>query len=322
MDRPVTSTLFCINAGYAQHLAACLVSLLANNPNRFFDVVVGFTGALGASEGKLRRSVERFRNLSLRLVPFEPPPTMALPVRAHYSVDIYSRLWVGRFFPAEVDRVLYLDADILVVGNVDELCEVDFNGNVVAAVSIPNSDRGDYLGIPAEYGYFNSGVMVFDLAAWRRERIAERVLDYIRANPDKLIDPDQDALNACLFDRRLPLGHGWNVISPFFYEDHPLAIPAADREAALSDARIIHFNGASKPWSYLCRHPRKDEYYLYLKETEWGGFQPSDRTPINWVKRNIWHHLSSGIRERAGAHRLAQPSSETEARLVSSEPPQ
>jgi lipopolysaccharide biosynthesis glycosyltransferase len=314
MVRPVTSTLFCVNAGYAQHLAACLVSLLSNNSDRFFDIVVGFTGELGASEGKLRRSVERYGNLSLRLVPFAPPPAMDLPIRAHYSIDIYSRLWVDHFFPAEVERVLYLDADILVVGKIDELCDIDLKGNIVGAVSIPNSDRGAYLGIPAEYAYFNSGVMVFDLTAWRRERIGDRILDYVRANPERLIDPDQDALNACLYDRRLSLGYGWNVISPFFYDDHPLRIPASDRITAMRDARIIHFNGASKPWSYLCRHPRKDEYYAYLKDTEWGSFQPSDRNPINWLKRNIWHHLSSGIRDRAHADRMRRSVSTEAAR--------
>lgn len=303
MDRSVIPTLSCVNAGYVQHLAACLVSLLTNNPDRFFEIVVVYTGNLGGSENKLRRSVESHDNVSLKLMPFAPPSVINLPLRAHYSVDIYSRLWIGDFFPPEVDRALYLDADMIVVGSIGELWETDLGDAVLGAVTIPNSDRGAYLRIPPEYGYFNSGVMLFDLAAWRREQVANRIFDYIRANPEKLIDPDQDALNACLYDRRLPLDYAWNVISPFYFPSHPLGIPASDRIMALREARIIHFNGASKPWSYLCRHPRKAEYYTYLRDTEWHGFRPLDRNPINWLKRNIWHYLSSGIRDRAAENR-------------------
>ena len=81
--RPVIPTLFCINAGYAQHLAVCLVSLLENNPQYRFDLTVVYSGALGEAEQKLRQSIARYRNCSLRLIPFSPPADMNLPLRAH-----------------------------------------------------------------------------------------------------------------------------------------------------------------------------------------------------------------------------------------------
>src|SRR5258708_1140164 len=138
MNRPVIPTLSCVNAGYAQHLAACLVSLLTNNPDRFFDLVVVYTGDLGASEEKLRRSRAPSGNALVTLVPFSVPSASNLPLRAHYTIDIYTRLWIGDFFSADVDRVLYLDADMIIVGSIGELWDADLDGNILAAVTIPS----------------------------------------------------------------------------------------------------------------------------------------------------------------------------------------
>jgi lipopolysaccharide biosynthesis glycosyltransferase len=54
-----------------------------------------------------------------------------------------------------------------------------------------------------------------------------------------------------------------------------------------AQARIIHFNGASKPWSYFCRHPRRGDYYRYLRLTPWHDFRPPDRTVANRLRRFV-----------------------------------
>ena len=58
-------------------------------------------------------------------------------------------------------------------------------------------------------------------------------------------------------------------------------------EAIRREARIIHFNGGSKPWSYFCDHPRRAEYQRYLRMTEWRDYVPPDRTPLNRVRKGI-----------------------------------
>ena len=98
---------------------------------------------------------------------------------------------------------------------------------------------------------------------------------------------DQDALNACFHHRRKRLDYKWNVIWPFFREPSELPLPRAELEAVRRDALIIHFNGASKPWSYFSDHPRTAEYQKYLRMTEWRDFIPLDRTPINILRKKI-----------------------------------
>jgi lipopolysaccharide biosynthesis glycosyltransferase len=81
------------------------------------------------------------------------------------------------------------------------------------------------------------------------------------------------------------LPYRWNVISPFYFLSHDLKLTPAKLDAIRGDARIIHFNGASKPWSYFSRHPRREEYWKYLRMTDWRDFRPADYTPANVVRK-------------------------------------
>lgn len=289
--------LMCINARYAQHAAVALVSLLENNRDSWFDVVVASTDELAEEAVKLRRSLARYENCALTVKHFARSAAIDLPVTAqNYSIDNYTRLWVAEFFPDRTEKILYLDSDIVVVADIRELWNVDVTEWVVGAVSIPGSDRCPALGIPERYGYFNSGVLLINLARWRKERMLDRLLDYITAHSDKIVDVDQDVLNACLYDRRLPLPYVWNVISPFFFDYHPLGIAAEELQRIRREAKIVHFNGAAKPWSYMCRHPRRTEYWKYLSKTAWRGYSAEDKTMINWLKKHVGARMPPEMR--------------------------
>jgi lipopolysaccharide biosynthesis glycosyltransferase len=299
MARPSIPTLFCINASYGQHAAVCIVSLLENNRDSMFDIVVVSTEPLGATAEKLKRSVAPYDNCRLTTMHLGASSGMTLPVRAlHYTMDTYTRLWVAEFFGAEVDRVLYLDSDMIVVANIAELWNTDVDAHIVAAVTIPGSTRCAAYGIPERFGYFQSGVMLINLKRWRAERIFDRLQDYILHNAEKIVDADQDVLNACLYDQRLPLPYVWNVIAPFYFNLHPLGISAAEHRSAVRNARIIHFNGPSKPWSYMCRHPRRGDYWKYLALTEWRDFQVPDKSLVNWGKRTFGPMIPEPVRAR------------------------
>ncbi|HTW70516.1 MAG TPA: glycosyltransferase [Acetobacteraceae bacterium] len=115
-------------------------------------------------------------------------------------------------------------------------------------------------------------------------RPEQTVIDYIRANPERVLY-DQDALNACFHSRTKRLDYKWNVIWPFFREPPTVPLERAEIAAVRREARIIHFNGASKPWSYFCDHPRRTEYVRYLRMTDWRDFVPPDRTPLNRLRK-------------------------------------
>lgn len=296
--------------------AVCLASLLANNPELFFDIVIVAQPTETLDEKKLRGSLKRFTNYSLRFITFSIPSNLSLPLIAHYTIDTYTRLWVKEFFPADVKRILYLDADIVVVDSIAPLWSTDLDGALLGAVDIPGSDQGvRLLGLRHEDGYFNAGVLLIDVEQWRAIRAEEIVIDYIRKNPDRILY-DQDALNACFHACTKRLDYRWNVIRPFYREPITLPLERSEIEAIRREARIIHFNGGSKPWSYFCDHPRRGEYQQYLLMTEWRDYVPPDRTPLNMLRKGIAATLPSSLkallkaaarqimlsRSRAGSH--------------------
>jgi lipopolysaccharide biosynthesis glycosyltransferase len=294
-DAPAGSSrvqlLMCSNALFLQHAAVCLFSLLINNPDLFFDIVVVGRATERLDHDRLRRSLSHFLNHVLSFREFTPPSELRLPLnpRAHYTLDNWTRLWIEEFFADDIDRVLYLDGDIVVLGSIAELWRADLGGALFGAVDIPGAQHGiDKLGMRAEDGYFNSGVLLVDLEQWRKTHALQTILGYIDAHPERLVYTlDQDALNACFYARRKRLDYKWNAIWPFFRDPVTLPLSAGEIARVRQEARIIHFNGNLKPWSYFCDHPRQAEYQKYLRMTEWRDFVPADRTMLNRVRKQL-----------------------------------
>jgi len=291
--------LICTNSLYLQHAAVCLTSLFVNNPELMFHIVIVGRSNEALDEAKLRRSLAQFPNHSLSFRQFTPPKDRNLPLnpRAHYTLDNWTRLWVQEFFSSEVERILYLDSDLVVAGSIASLWCLDLEGRLLGAVNIPGSLHGvAKLGMQPEDGYFNSGVLLIDLKQWRESRALDIILDCVDAHPERFqYTLDQDALNACFHARTKRLDYKWNVTWPFFFDPGSLPLSLTDVETVCREARIIHFNGSSKPWSYLCNHPRKAEYEKYLRMTEWRDFIPDDQTTANKVRKA----LSSILPDRA-----------------------
>jgi lipopolysaccharide biosynthesis glycosyltransferase len=295
---PATATvpiLFSCDAGYLPHAAACVASLMANNPGLHFDIVIASAKPLGAPQKKFIRSFDRAENISIQFRVFDILSALSLPLTYHYTIEAYIRLWIGEIF-SKYERALYLDPDLIVLGGLKELWEVNLGNAVLGAVPIPASDRPELLGLPPGTPYFNSGVILFDLDRWRAKKCKERCLEHIKAHPEKLFDPDQDVLNLCLVDEWLPLSYKWNVISPFYYLSYDMKMASVEIEKVRRDARIIHFNGHSKPWSYLCNHPRRDEYWKYIRSTEWHDMALTDRTFFNMTKDKVSRMLPAPVK--------------------------
>ena len=292
--------LMCCDPSYSQHLCVTLISLFCSNPCLEFDVVVVGRNSFGSSSDQLLASLKPFKNCTLRFVVFHAPSDLTLPVRAHYSIDNYSRLWLADFFPESVQRLLYLDCDVVVLRSIADLYTTDLGGHLLGAVSIPGSIRCELLGIPTHFGDFNSGVMLIDLRPWRDTNAASQLIQYIIANPEKLIDADQDAFNACFFERRMPLSYVWDVISPFYFEYHPLGIDPKTVEHVRQNACIVHFDGASKPWSYMGCHPHREDYFRFLHHSEWRDYAPPDRTISNILKKHIRNIMPEGMKRAIG----------------------
>jgi lipopolysaccharide biosynthesis glycosyltransferase len=187
---------------------------------------------------------------------------------------------------SDLDRVIYLDADTIVLAPLRELWKVPLESHAVAAVrdigypSFAGIVPWRVLEAPPDAPYFNSGVLVIALDRWRELDVGARALELGARHSFRF--RDQCALNVACIDswRRLP--PRWNVQRGHFSPDGlPFAVEGVDAMTdALERPAIMHFCSPrwNRPWLNECDHPYRDEWFAVLAETPWAGWQPSKRS--------------------------------------------
>jgi lipopolysaccharide biosynthesis glycosyltransferase len=279
------SVLFAFDANYAQHGAACIASLIRHS-TAALDIVIASSQDPDTFADRFVRSFAGNPRVSLEFRRVQVPSDTVFPTPSKLTLDTYLRFWVDELLPGRA-RAIYLDPDTIVAGPIEELWRTDLRGNVLGAVPIPNSTRPATHRMPPGSQFFNAGVLLIDLQAWRERNCRDRCLGYLRRHPERALDGDQDILNLVLIGEWLPLDYVWNVINPFYRPSYDLKLPPAEVARICAQARIVHFNGSHKPWFYLDNHPRKAEYVRNLADTDWRDWRPPDLTPINRVRKRI-----------------------------------
>jgi len=189
------------------------------------------------------------------------------------SYAIYSRLFIADLLAEESGRILYLDCDTLILDSLDELFALPMNGKPFAfGYDCIHSAYKRYVKVSPDAPYYNSGVMLADLAAWR----ASGATDALKAEfahpkgPNPL--PDQDIINRAWRDLITPLPPRWNFLSQYFLFDYRGIRAVNGRTAPWSteeeyaDARqsptICHFSGHTlgRPWFTSSKHPMRQRY--------------------------------------------------------------
>jgi len=209
------------------------------------------------------------------------------------SKATYARLLLPQLFPDGGSQVLYLDSDLLVLGELKPLWQTKLDGAAVGAVLDdwidPLLKCGDprVKDVPRVRNYFNAGVLLIDLDRWRAESISERALDYLKRCHYSYY-ADQDALNfACdghwkILDRR------WN------YQDH-LRVRITDMPPEQRPG-IVHFVTEKKPWNTRIPNLNAELFDAFRNRTCFA------RTPRERVRdwfRGAWRRMKTNLKRHA-----------------------
>jgi len=238
--------VFACDEHYAMPLAAALRSLVETNRSAWPLDIHLLSGTF--SEKNLKSVFDSLPNGAATIRRVE----VDLRLFAEFSNSLpycskttYARLLIPQLFPDSVSRVLYLDSDLLVLGKLAPLWQMDLDGAVVGAVLDDWLDAlikcGDPRAkdIPRVKDYFNAGVLLIDLDRWREESISERTLDYLKRRHHAYY-ADQDALNFACDGRWKILDRRWN------YQDHRRVRIADIPQEQMPE--IVHFVTEKKPW--------------------------------------------------------------------------
>ena len=138
--------------------------------------------------------------------------------RASIPIGTYFRLFLSEALPPEMDKVLWLDGDMVINGDISDLWEEDVTDYAVGAVpdfennNVHNMNR---LGYDAAFGYFNGGVLLINLKHWRENHVFRSFMDYIEKHFELLNLYDQDVLNYVLHASKKELSIRHNSQSTF-----------------------------------------------------------------------------------------------------------
>lgn len=270
------SLLFCCSPGFFQHVAVASVSALENTPDCAIDIHLIANGADPAAEDRLRQSLRPYPAAALTIHRYTTSHLRHFFVAGHITLDTYVRLFACEILPASVRRVIYLDADLVVVDDLRPLWNMEMDGHALAAApDLQSRARLAVLGMPPDATYVNAGVLLLDLAQWRTRGLVGQLQAFIERDPAALLYHDQDALNAVLHRQTHILGQRWNVQTAM-YRAGRRAFPDRfeERRAACRDPAIIHYAGSDKPWKFRAETACKDVYFRYLAKTAWRQARP------------------------------------------------
>lgn len=308
MNRDELNILFSSDNHYAQHLGAAMQSLLQNNQD--FTVIRLYiieNEISASSKEKLCAIAEKFLNAQIIWISFDAwKSRLQLNMTWSISMSSYARLFVADMVPADMDRILYLDCDMIVCDSLQRLWNTDLRGCALGAVqdTISNTTKAA-VGMAPEEQYFNAGMLLIDLAKWREQNIGSKCLSFIQERNGSVVHHDQGVLNGVLRNQwfRLPLCDNLMTIHFIFNRERILdyygenAVFYLDNEIvnAKEHPVILHYTPSftSRPWCQDCKHPLKALYWENLNKTPWKEAKPEKSKDkwyvklINWRYRNL-----------------------------------
>ena len=194
------------------------------------------------------------------------------PTTKRYPKEMYYRLLSPLILPQEVERVLYLDPDVLVINPLRPLWELNLYCNVFAAASHTGltemANDINQMRLDTEHEYFNSGVMLIDLNAARKLVTAEDVFHCVSEHEKELILPDQDVFNILYGSLTMPVEDVvWNYDVRNFSKYLIRSTGKHDLNWVMQNTAVLHFCGRNKPWQEDYKNPFGMLYLHYRNLT-------------------------------------------------------
>ena len=171
------------------------------------------------------------------------------------------RFFLPKYLGSDVHKVLYLDCDVIVNSNLDELFEMDMHDKAIAGCIDPQTyskevfTRLDY---DFEKKYICSGVLIMNLDYWREFGVSDKIINFMKKKRDTLRFPDQDAINCLCCDNKIILPSEYGVQCSFFRERRFLIEHIDNIDSIVDNPQIVHYAGYA-PWVY-CKNKSLHSY--------------------------------------------------------------
>ncbi|HBI6932289.1 TPA: glycosyltransferase family 8 protein [Clostridium perfringens] len=270
---------------FAEIMGISIVSLLHNSKD-MDDIVIYILDSGISNENK-----KKIENLCFQYKRSKPNWITAKDISKELKMNVntdrgsisqYARLFISSMLPDGLERVLYLDCDIIVNESIRELWELDMQGKTIAALMDAFSRQYRInIDLDPEDIMFNSGVMLIDLNKWKDNNIENKLLSFISRNKVIIQQGDQGALNAILSHDIYSFSPRFNSVTIFYdfsykeileYRNPPKFYSEKEIREAVEKPTIIHFTTSflsRRPWIEGCNHKYVDEWIKYKNMSSW-----------------------------------------------------
>ena len=257
---------FAIDDGYTPFLAVALQSLIDNaSKNYNYSIKVLHTNVKEENKEKIINKYKS-ENVNIEYVDLNyyiEKVKDKLYTRDYYTNTTYFRLFLPELYP-QYNKVLYLDSDIIIKGDISELYNTELGTNLVAAAPDDiiqyNKVFQDYaelvVGVSKYQYYFNAGVLLMNLDELRKFDFQNKFL-YLLGTVKFSVAQDQDYLNRLCKGRVTLLDRAWDCM------------PLVNETTKVEDIKLVHYNFAYKPWhfedvlyqEFFWEYAEKTEFY-------------------------------------------------------------
>ena len=242
--------LVTLDENYVPYLNIMLSSMLHSNRDCFFDVYLLHSAI---REDKVLKTKEILgESGKLIIVKAKNIGLGNAPTTSRYPEEIYYRIFAAKYLPDTVDKVLYLDPDIIVNGSLKPLYNMPLDEYYFAAASHTGPFLRKFneirLDMDDESPYINSGVMLMNLKRLREEQNYEDVFDFIEKRKSFLMLPDQDIISSLYGSKIFALDTFRYNMTERLYLQHAPFEKDLDIDWVRKNSVIIHYCGRNKPW--------------------------------------------------------------------------
>lgn len=267
---------FGVDANFVKYAGIVMTSIVLNNMGKSFCFHVVLDSINEEDREKLQQFELLYRNIEVRTYDMKAELAKIKRVSDKYAPKrlnqtVFLRLLMPMLLAGDIERVIYCDADMLCLGDVEKLWKMDLQGHPVGAVP-----EGDYKNkaekINLKSGeYLNAGFMIIDLKLWRERNLSPVIIKCYQEEGSKFSMLEQDAINKILDGDWLNVG--WDnicLMNSFNYYD-----------IGIKESNIFwHFLNMGKPWINYADKKISSVYWSYVQRSLWHDMKPSEPTDI------------------------------------------
>jgi UDP-glucose:(glucosyl)LPS alpha-1,3-glucosyltransferase len=283
---------FGVDTHYFRGMGVTITSILIHNPDIDFTFHVFSPDISENNRYRLKELAQKYKtSIFIHIIdPSVFDEFSTFPRLTHYSPAIFTRFLMPAALQkfGDIEKFLYLDSDILCIGSLSDLMNINISNAIVALVhdnSIETSRTQCAVLKLQNNGYFNSGVLYINITNWIAYKVTHMVITKMLTSPNKFQFPDQDALNIELDGRGNFIDGKWNyqynLVDELKKNKISFDVP--------SNTVFVHFTGRMKPWHDWNPHDSKKLFLHYQSLSTWSDV-PLDQ-PKNYKEMHMHAHF-------------------------------